>query len=67
MSENLGAFDRTLRMFFGLLLLALAVSGTIGPWGYLGAIPLATAFIGTCPLYSIFGWSTCRSSGAHER
>jgi hypothetical protein len=29
-------------------------------WGVVGIIPLATAAIGWCPLYTIFGFSTCK-------
>jgi hypothetical protein len=29
-------------------------------WLYLiGIVPLATGLVGSCPLYSIFGFSTC--------
>jgi hypothetical protein len=34
----------------------------VGPktgWGLVGLVPLVTGLAGTCPLYSIFGLSTC--------
>ena len=55
---NVGHLDRALRIAVGLLLVALAVKGTVGLWGYLGVVPLLTGVVGTCPLYSLFGLST---------
>jgi hypothetical protein len=59
MKSNVGGMDRILRIAIGLVLIGLAVSGTIGLWGWLGLLPLATGFIGWCPPYALFGWSTC--------
>jgi Protein of unknown function (DUF2892) len=61
MKTNVGRIDRALRVVFGLALLAFAFfSGHQYAWiGYLGVVPLATAAIGNCPLYSIFGISSC--------
>jgi hypothetical protein len=42
-----------------LVLVALAAMGTIGAWGYIGVVPILTGVAGTCPLYSVFGLSTC--------
>ena len=58
--RNAGAVDRALRAIVGLAVLSLAFVGPQSPWGYLGLIPLATAALGFCPLYSIFGFSTCK-------
>ncbi len=44
---------------FGLALIALAATGVIGIWGYIGVVPLATAFFRFCPAYVPFGISTC--------
>ncbi len=51
--------DRILRVVVGLVLIALAATSSVGLWGYLGVIPLATAAIGWCPPYALFGWNTC--------
>ena len=56
--HNMGSVDRALRAIVGLIVLSLAFVGPQSPWGYLGLIPLATAALGFCPLYSIFGIST---------
>ncbi|MDO8287172.1 MAG: DUF2892 domain-containing protein [Rhodoferax sp.] len=59
MKSNVGGIDRILRIVIGLVLIALTVTGTIGVWGWLGVVPLATGAIGWCPPYAIFGWNTC--------
>lgn len=60
MKANVGGVDRVLRIVLGLVLLGLAATGTIGWWGWLGIVPLATGLVGWCPPYAIFGISTCR-------
>ena len=57
--QNVGKTDKYLRIGAGLGLLALALSGIIGVWGYIGIVPLLTGLFSTCPLYSIIGASTC--------
>ena len=60
MTTNMGTFDRLLRVIGGLALLAWALLGT-GDWhmlGWIGVVPLATAAIGWCPLYTVIGVST---------
>lgn len=57
--SNVGGLDRTARVVGGLALLALTLTGTIGAWGWIGLVPLATGALGTCPLYSLVGLSTC--------
>jgi hypothetical protein len=59
MNVNVGTVDRVLRVVVGLVLIALAFVGTIGPWGYIGVVPLVTGAIGYCPAYSLLGFSTC--------
>ena len=59
MKTNEGTIDRAVRVIAGLALIALAVTGTIGVWGYIGVVPLLTGIIGICPAYAIFGTSTC--------
>ena len=59
---NVGSTDRILRIILGLGLIALVFIGPRTAWGWVGLVPLLTGMIGTCPLYSILGWST-RSAG----
>lgn len=58
MNKNIGSVDRWIRIIVGVVLIALAVTGTIGAWGWIGIIPIATALINFCPLYRILGFST---------
>jgi Protein of unknown function (DUF2892) len=59
MKTNEGMIDRALRVAAGLLLLALMFTGTIGVWGWIGLVPLATGALGWCPLYTVLGLNTC--------
>lgn len=59
MSKNVGGIDRLLRILVGIVLVALAVTGTVGLWGYIGVVPLLTGAIGWCPAYLPFGLKTC--------
>lgn len=59
MKMNVGGIDRILRIVLGLVLIGLAATGSVGPWGWIGALPLATGLIGWCPPYALLGWSTC--------
>ncbi len=59
MKTNVGGLDRIARIAVGVVLVGLAATGTVGAWGWLGLLPLATGAIGWCPPYAIFGWNTC--------
>jgi len=59
MTRNLANWDRIARFVLGALLIVLALTGTIGVWGYLGVILVGTAFVNFCPIYRIFGLKTC--------
>lgn len=61
MTRNVGGIDRILRIVIGLVLIALAATGTIGVWGWIGVLPLATGLIGWCPPYAMFGINTCKT------
>lgn len=62
MKANVGGMDRGLRIVVGLVLIALAATGTVGAWGYIGVVPLLTGLIGWCPAYLPFGIKTCKTS-----
>ncbi|HMV31032.1 MAG TPA: DUF2892 domain-containing protein [Gemmatimonadales bacterium] len=51
--------ERGARVALGLGLIAIAFVGPKTPWGFLGVVPLATGLLGSCPLYTVFGFSTC--------
>lgn len=59
MKANIGSIDRTVRAVLGLALIAAVLFGLIGPWGWIGVVPLATAIFRFCPAYWPFGMSTC--------
>jgi Protein of unknown function (DUF2892) len=59
MKTNEGGFDRALRIIAGLVLIGLAATGTVGVWGYIGLVPLATGLMGWCPVYTMLGINTC--------
>ena len=59
MKANGGGIDRIARIALGIVLIALTLMGTIGPWGWLGVVLVATGVIRFCPLYPLLGLSTC--------
>lgn len=59
MTSNVGGIDRILRVVLGVVLIGLTLMGTIGAWGWIGLVPIATAALGFCPLYTVLGFSTC--------
>lgn len=59
MKINVGGIDRILRIVVGLALIALAATGTVGMWGYIGVVPLLTGVFKFCPAYALFGMSSC--------
>lgn len=60
MKANVGGFDRIARILVGLVLVALAATGTVGVWGWIGVVPLVTGLFGFCPAYTLFGMSSCK-------
>ena len=63
LKTNVGSTDRIIRVIVGLALLVwFFVDQGTGFWHYaklIGIVPLLTAAMGSCPLYSILGLSTC--------
>jgi hypothetical protein len=63
MTRNMGTVDRAIRLIIGVLILGL-YGAVDPPWKYftlIGLIPVGTALTGNCPLYTLFGISTCRT------
>jgi hypothetical protein len=61
MNTNVGSIDRTVRVVLGLALLSVVVI-VHGParWlGLIGLVPLLTAALAFCPLYTVLGIRTC--------
>ncbi|RDH88773.1 MAG: DUF2892 domain-containing protein [endosymbiont of Seepiophila jonesi] len=63
MTKNVGGIEKILRIIVGIALLAwgFILSDPINWWGAVGAVPLFTALMGWCPLYSIIGVNTNKS------
>jgi hypothetical protein len=59
LAKNVGSIDRILRIVVGLGLISLVFVGPQTPWGWVGVVPLLTAFISFCPLYTLIGVRTC--------
>lgn len=62
--RNEGTTDRALRIIVGAVMLALGWTGIAeGAMGaalsFLGFVPLLTGLVGWCPIYALFGVSTC--------
>jgi hypothetical protein len=60
MKANVGGIDRVLRIVVGLTLIAMAITGAVGAWGWIGVVLVATGLIGWCPAYLPFGLSSCK-------
>lgn len=61
MTKNVGTIDRMLRIVAGLVLLSLLfiLEGEAKWFGLIGIVPLATAAMSWCPLYTLLGFRTC--------
>ncbi len=59
MQQNVGSVDRIIRVVSGVALIGATLFGAIGPWGWIGVVPLATGLFRFCPAYLPFGLSTC--------
>ncbi|MGE6741636.1 YgaP family membrane protein [Allorhizobium pseudoryzae] len=61
-AKNVGSIDRLLRIVAGIVLLSLFFIFPDASWRYvtlIGVVPLLTGLMSSCPLYSLFGLSTC--------
>lgn len=61
MKANVGGIDKVARIVVGAILIGLALTGTVGAWGWIGVVPLATGLFNFCPLYPLLGISTCKT------
>lgn len=60
--KNIGSIDKVVRYIVGLALLSLLFleKGNLKYLGLIGLVPILTATISICPLYSILGIKTCK-------
>ncbi|MBT2774353.1 DUF2892 domain-containing protein [Halomonas sp. ISL-60] len=61
MKSNVGGIDKILRILVGIVLIVLAITGTIGLWGWIGLLPLVTGLFNFCPAYKLLGVNTCKT------
>lgn len=66
LKKNEGQIERIARIIIGLIVLSLVFVGPKTMFGLLGLIPLVTGAIGTCPIYSVLGLSTCKNCEVEE-
>lgn len=61
--KNVGKIDKVIRLIVGLALLSLLyfMNGNLRYLGLIGVVPILTATVNYCPLYSIFGIKTCKT------
>ncbi|MCX8009633.1 MAG: DUF2892 domain-containing protein [Ignavibacteria bacterium] len=62
MNKNIGSTDKIIRITVGVVLLIIAIlDPSSNWWGFIGIVPLFTAFVGVCPAYSLLKLSTLKS------
>lgn len=59
--KNVGSIDRTTRIVIALAIFAAGYYYQSW-WGLVGLVPLVTATVSWCPLYTLFGIRTCRTT-----
>lgn len=67
MEKTVGKTDKAIRIIIGIILLIIAFAFPVGTaWTViliiLGIIALITAISGFCPLYSLLGINTCKTT-----
>jgi hypothetical protein len=72
MKANMGSLDRGIRITAAIVVAILLATGVLsGTWAYvLGIIAivfLLTSLVRFCPLYAMFGISTCRTSQSQQQ
>ena len=63
LKKNVGSVERILRIAVGIAALVaffLLPEASYRYWLLIGIVPLATGLMSSCPLYTIFGISTCK-------
>ena len=61
MKQNINNTEGWIRIVIGVIILSLGYAFESW-WGLIGLIPLITGLLGRCPLYSVLGISTCKTS-----
>ena len=61
MKSNIGKTDRIIRLVIGLIIIAVGAYFKSW-WGAIGLLPILTAVLGWCGLYTILGISTNKAN-----
>jgi hypothetical protein len=72
MKKNMGTVDRIIRIIIAAILVVLFAMNVVpGFWGILllvvAAVFVLTSFVSFCPIYRIFGASTCATKPSGEK
>lgn len=58
MKKNIGHSDKRIRLLFGVALIIYGLY--FNSWiGLIGIVPILTALVNICPIYSLIGINTC--------
>ena len=57
MKKNMGKVDRIIRFIIGLIIIIWGIAAGSW-WALIGLLPLLTALVNWCPLYTLLGLST---------
>ena len=65
MKKNVGSIDKIVRIVIAVVAIWAAYTNQVAsPWDYVlyavAGIMVVTSFMGSCPLFSIFGINTCK-------
>jgi hypothetical protein len=68
MKKNMGTADRVIRLLLAVVFTYLYFNGVVAGFPGILLMVFATVFLLTsvvsfCPLYTLFGWNTCKSAG----
>jgi hypothetical protein len=72
MKKNMGSTDKTIRVIIALVFAVLFFTKTVqGTFGYIllavAIVFLLTSLVGFCPLYALFGISSCKKENQLNR
>ena len=59
MQCNIGETDKVIRIVFGIVIMGVGFYSNSW-WGVVGIVPIVTALVSWCPVYTMFGMSTCK-------
>ncbi len=61
MKANVGKADKVIRIILGVAIIGVGIYFKSW-WGAIGIVPILTAAISWCPLYTPFGIKTCKTN-----